>query len=106
MSTSTVDLAVCQEFFTQNTDITGIGVRVAFYLQATVVGACPRASLVRALTGLRLPVFQALLQPDDIGGSFWTLSAMALGLMIAGVVSAARVQLSFFNAIAIANLVW
>ena len=30
----------CQDFFTQNTDISGIGVRVAFYLQLTFTREC------------------------------------------------------------------
>ena len=28
----------CADFFTQNTDISGIGVRVAFYIQMTLTG--------------------------------------------------------------------
>ena len=32
-----VDYSDCQEYFTQNTDVTGIGVRVAFYLQVNIL---------------------------------------------------------------------
>ena len=28
----------CQDFFTLNTDISGIGVRIAFYVQANLLG--------------------------------------------------------------------
>ena len=29
---------VCVDYFTQNTDITGIGVRVSFYVQSVLLG--------------------------------------------------------------------
>ncbi|EKM51302.1 uncharacterized protein PHACADRAFT_213152 [Phanerochaete carnosa HHB-10118-sp] len=77
----------CTNFFTQNTDITGIGVRVAFYLQVTIV------------------VFQIRLREEEGMNAFWTLASMSFGLMLATVVSAAQHQLSFFNAYQVQNLV-
>ncbi|EKM51305.1 uncharacterized protein PHACADRAFT_187841 [Phanerochaete carnosa HHB-10118-sp] len=77
----------CTDFFTQNTDITGIGTRLAFYLQVIIV------------------VVQMRLQEEEGWNAFWTLASMSFGLMLAAVVSAAQHQLSFFNAYQVQNLV-
>ncbi|KAJ3522404.1 hypothetical protein NM688_g8879 [Phlebia brevispora] len=78
----------CSAYFTQNTDISGIGVRVAFYLQIFL-----------------LFILQAI-SPEEASNAFWTLTSMAFGLAIAAVASAAQNMLSFYNALTVLNLVW
>lgn len=96
----------CKVFFAQTTDITGIGVRLAFYLQTLNIG---RSDNPGPLSWLMNPaVVQMFLshQPDDLFNAFLTLTSMNVGLMLASIVSASRNQLSFFNAIHVQNLVW
>ncbi|KAJ3531955.1 hypothetical protein NM688_g7497 [Phlebia brevispora] len=78
----------CSDYFTQNTDISGIGVRVAFYLQMTIL------------------MMQVSLSPDDAANVFWTLTSMVSGLMIAACISAANGSLSFYNAVVVQQLTW
>ena len=40
----------CVDYFTQNTDITGIGVRISFYVQSVLLGGSARPSELLMLT--------------------------------------------------------
>ncbi|KAJ3557932.1 hypothetical protein NM688_g1206 [Phlebia brevispora] len=70
----------CDAFFTQDTDISGIGVRVAFYLQSIIL------------------LMLVSLAPEEAPGVFWTLTSMVSGLMIVACISAVNGSLSFYNA--------
>ncbi|GJE94058.1 hypothetical protein PsYK624_102260 [Phanerochaete sordida] len=74
------DPDACEEFFTPNPDIIGIGVRLGFYIQIAVT------------------VVQSRSKDADLTGPRWALGSMAFGLMVAAVVLAVQKQLSFFNA--------
>ncbi|KAJ3554425.1 hypothetical protein NM688_g3118 [Phlebia brevispora] len=78
----------CSDFFSQNTDISGIGVRIALYLQVVFL------------------FVQVVLSPEEAGNAFWTLTSMLLGLTIAAIVAAAQQSLSFYNATIVLNLAW
>ncbi|KAK7681789.1 hypothetical protein QCA50_015136 [Cerrena zonata] len=72
----------------QNPDISGIGVRISFYLQV---------------------VFLALLvffSQEDTISVLWTFIMMNFGLTLAAVVQAFNRQLSLFQALQITNLLW
>ncbi|GJE94050.1 hypothetical protein PsYK624_102180 [Phanerochaete sordida] len=79
----------CTGFFTQNTDITGIGVRVAFYVQMVVI---------ELQTWFKVG-------EEDILNACWVLISMSFGLMLAAIVAATQNQLSFYNAVQVQNLV-
>lgn len=50
-------------------------------------------------------VIQIRLNEREAISAFWTLASMSFGLMIASVISAVHNQLSFFNALAVQDLV-
>ncbi|GJE94054.1 hypothetical protein PsYK624_102220 [Phanerochaete sordida] len=78
----------CTAFFAQNTDITGIGVRAAFYTQLFTLSVLP------------------LLDRETRTSSFWTLFWTSLGLILASLVSAAEGELSFWSAVQVQYLVF
>ena len=99
----------CDDFFAQNTDISGIGVRVAFYLQVNILGMFGCLLIAFGLSNVFLLVVLVIVshpKSADTANAFWTLTSMSLGLVVAAIASAAKGQLSFFNAIIVQDLVW
>jgi len=72
--------------FASNPDISGIGVRISFYLQTFFLVLLVDRSW------------------EDAPISLWTFVATSFGLMIGAIVQ--REQLSFFQALQVSNLVW
>ena len=94
----------CSAFFTQNTDINGIGARLAVYLQVNMICGLPSSSRDSLL--ILSAVLQLIIDAERALGSFWTLLFMIVGLTSASVVSASQGLLSFYNAIQVQNLSW
>jgi hypothetical protein len=69
-----------------NPDISGIGVRLSFYIQ-TFVGIL-------------------LVDRDSNASDVWTFIATSFGLTISAIVQDAQKQLSLFQALQVSNLVW
>ncbi|THH02589.1 hypothetical protein EW026_g305 [Hermanssonia centrifuga] len=78
--------AACQQ--SVNADISGIGVRLSFYLQNFLLVILVDRSW------------------QDAPGALWTFISTSFGLTIAAVVQARQGQLSFFQAVTVTNLVW
>ncbi|KAJ3555427.1 hypothetical protein NM688_g2588 [Phlebia brevispora] len=76
----------CQ--LTVNTDISGIGVRVSFYVQ----------TLLLVLLGDR--------SWQDAPSALWTFIATSFGLTVSAISQARSGALSFFQALQVTNLVW
>ncbi|KAJ3482431.1 hypothetical protein NLI96_g6979 [Meripilus lineatus] len=71
-----------------NPDISGIGVRLSFYLQ----------NLFLVLLVTR--------SWEDAPGALWTFVTTSFGLTVAAVIQAKNHELSFFQALQVSNLVW
>ncbi|KAK7682296.1 hypothetical protein QCA50_014499 [Cerrena zonata] len=71
-----------------NPDISGIGVRISFYLQNIFL------------------VFLVNRSYEDAPNALWTFIMTNVGLTLAAIVQASDHQLSFFQAIQVSNLVW
>ncbi|KAJ7679563.1 hypothetical protein DFH06DRAFT_1166860 [Mycena polygramma] len=71
-----------------NPDISGLGVRIAFYVQTLALVFLAGRSLEEALN------------------SVWTLLGTSFGLTISGLVTAVRHQLPLYQAIILTDLVW
>jgi len=79
---------VCTGGFSVNPDISGIGVRLSFYLQNI------------------LSVLLVTRSWQDAPGALWTFIATSFGLTISAIVQSKQGQLSFFQAVQVCNLVW
>ncbi|THH33461.1 hypothetical protein EUX98_g747 [Antrodiella citrinella] len=71
-----------------NPDISGIGVRLSFYLQNFLLVLLVDRSW------------------EDAPSALWTFTSTSFGLTIAAIVQAQQAQLSFFQALQVTNLVW
>ncbi|KAH8099353.1 hypothetical protein BXZ70DRAFT_294595 [Cristinia sonorae] len=71
-----------------NPDISGIGVRLSFYLQNFLLVLLVDRSW------------------EDAPNSLWTFTSTSFGLTISAIVQAQQGQLSFFQALQVTNLVW
>ena len=99
----------CVEYFTQNTNLTGLGIRISIYAQTVILGkrrinrvlSRAHTALLRAST-----VTQVVLSPEKCTVALTVLGSTTLGLLVAGVVAVTQRQLSWYNAIAVENLIW
>lgn len=71
-----------------NPDISGIGVRLSFYLQNFLLVLLVDRSW------------------EDAPSALWTFTSTSFGLTVAAIVQSQQAQLSFFQAIQVTNLVW
>lgn len=89
-----------------NPDISGIGVRLSFYLQNFLLGEVYRLCMLWCHI---LTLFVVLLVDrswEDAPSALWTFTSTSCGLTIAAIVQARSQQLSFFQALQVSNLVW
>jgi len=93
-----------------NPDISGVGVRISFYLQTFLLGQFPSSLCSWVISGLtRLFLYRLLVllvdrSWEDAPSALWTFIATSFGLTIAAIVE--REQLSLFQALQVSNLVW
>ncbi|KAK7695290.1 hypothetical protein QCA50_002480 [Cerrena zonata] len=78
----------CKQGQSVNPDISGIGVRLSFYLQNFLLVLLVDRSW------------------EDAPSALWTFTSTSCGLTIAAIVQARSGQLSFFQALQVSNLVW
>lgn len=91
-----------------NPDISGIGVRLSFYLQNLFLGK--RVSCVSLHEFAEMLVCGVVLLVtrswEDAPGALWTFVTTSFGLTVAAVIQAKNHELSFFQALQVSNLVW
>ena len=96
--------------FQSNPDISGVGVRVSFYVQTSVLGEIHTLIFCRA-TRLTDERSTAVLIANWPHSSYdpavlWALVSSNLGLTIASMTQAAHAKLSFLQGLQVSNLVW
>ncbi|KAF7353313.1 F-box domain-containing protein [Mycena sanguinolenta] len=82
-----------------NPDISGLGVRISFYVQTIALGKedPPLVLILVLLTARSL---------DEALNSVWTLLGTSLGLTISALVTAAGNQLTLYQAVVVTDLIW
>lgn len=89
-----------------NPDISGIGVRLSFYLQNFLLG---ETFAFDGLLELLLTNFAVILVDrswQDATGALWTFITTSFGLTLSAMIQAKQGQLSLFQALTVGNLVW
>ena len=88
-----------------NPDISGLGVRVSFYLQCFLLGELA----LHSYNDISL-TWRAVILVDrswqDAPSALWTFIATSFGLTISAISLARQNSLSWFQALQVANLVW
>ena len=96
----------CVEYFTQNTNLTGLGIRISIYAQTVILGERRITRVFVTRSRCASIVTQVVLSPEKCTVALTVLGSTTLGLLVAGVVAVTQRQLSWYNAIAVENLIW
>jgi len=91
-----------------NPDISGVGVRVSFYLQTFLLGKSALYSPITRDDDHDGHVLVLLVDrsSQDAPSALWTFISTSFGLTVAAIVQAGAGSLTFFQAVQVSNLVW
>ena len=93
----------CVEYFTHNTNLTGLGIRISIYAQTVILGKRRITRVFVTRSRCASIVTQVVLSPEKCTVALTVLGSTTLGLLVAGVVAVTQRQLSWYNAIAVEN---
>ena len=89
-----------------NPDISGIGVRLSFYLQNFLLGEAFAFNGLLEFLFTNLAVILVDRSWQDATGALWTFITTSFGLTLSAMIQAKQGQLSLFQALTVGNLVW
>lgn len=101
-----MDNSACSEGQQNNPDISGVGVRISFYLQTIFLGACSTLQRHFKTYLILHPVLLIDRSWEDAPSALWTFIATSFGLTVAAIAQVRNQSLSFFQALQVSNLVW
>lgn len=87
-----------------NPDISGIGVRISFYIQIFLTSIHPTFSIYR-ITDVDAGLI-VYISPEEATSAVWTYLSSSLGLMIAAICEARAGTLTLYQAIEVYYLLW
>lgn len=83
----------------QNTDISGIGVRLSFYIQTFVLGQYLPSLSCTSTSQWTSQVLLVNRSSEEASGSLWTLISLSFGLTIAALAAVGSDSLTLYEAI-------